>query len=120
MFIIQFTKTNSFLFLLFNHIQTYSLNNQHQTAASENKRKRHNLNKDDMNINRSFSQLSISQENVKKKKTTTTTTTQSSNQILTVANGDNQEENNESLFMNHVQKFKPSYLKVSDEIFKVF
>jgi hypothetical protein len=34
-------------------------------------------------------------------------------------NGDNQEENDESLSMNRIQTFKPSYLKVSDKIFKL-
>ena len=67
-------------------------------------------------VNRSFSQLSISHEHIKKKKITATN--QSNNQVLTVVNGDNQEENHESLSTHYVQKFKVHYLKVPDKIFK--
>ena len=66
------------------------------------------MNKDDINVNRSFSQLIISQEEPKKKKPTTATNNQSNNQ----------EENDESLLINYMQSSKPSYLKVSDQIFK--
>lgn len=55
-------------------------------------------------LDKSFSQLSISQGNSKKKKTITTTT-------------NDQIENNESS-MNFTENFKPSYLKVPDRIFK--
>ena len=65
------------------------------------------MNKDDINVNRSFSQLLISQEEPKKKKPTTTN-----------SQSNNQEENDESLLMNYMQSLKPSYLKVSDQIFK--
>ncbi|CAF2064774.1 unnamed protein product [Rotaria magnacalcarata] len=104
--------------------QIQILPNQHE-ITSENKRKRQSLNTDEINVHRSFSQLSISQENVTKKntKTTTTTTTTgnpSNNQVSTVVNDDNHEENNESLFVNNLKRLKPSYLKGSDEIFKRF
>ena len=76
-----------------------------------------------MNVNRSFSQLSISQENPKKKMATATraetiTNDQSNNQILPVLNANNQKETDESLPLNSLSSLKPSYLKVPDKIFK--
>ncbi|CAF5026604.1 unnamed protein product, partial [Rotaria sp. Silwood1] len=102
-------------------IQTYSLN-KHLETRSENKRKRQELNQDNIDVSRSFSQLSISQGNKPKrnKRTTTTTTTdETNNQLVKVVNGQNQKENdNELLPMNSIQRFKPSYLKISDQGFK--
>ena len=60
-------------------------------------------------VNRSFSQLSITQENVKKKKTTTTN--QSNNQILKVVNGDNQGENDESVSMHYAHNIEGALFK---------
>lgn len=45
----------------------------------------------------------------------TKTTTTTANQVV---NGNNHEENDKSLPMNYIQRLKPSYLKVSDKIFK--
>ncbi|CAF5149685.1 unnamed protein product, partial [Rotaria sp. Silwood1] len=60
-------------------IQTYSLN-KHLETRSENKRKRQELNQDNIDVSRSFSQLSISQGNKpKRNKRTTTTTTDETN-----------------------------------------
>ncbi|CAF5138579.1 unnamed protein product [Rotaria sp. Silwood1] len=100
-------------------IQTYSLN-KHLETRSENKRKRQELNRDNIDVSRSFSQLLISQENKpKRNKRTTTTTDETNNQLVKVVNGQNQKENdNELLPMNSIQKFKPSYLKISDQGFK--
>ena len=76
-----------------------------------------------MQVNRSFSQLSISQENTKKKKIKTRNN-QSNNELLNVMNGDNtqekkkEENHDESVSMNYMQNLKPHYLKVSDQIFK--
>ncbi|CAF3868203.1 unnamed protein product [Rotaria sordida] len=112
-------------------IQTCSENNNNQQEIRlGNKRKHQELNKDDINFNRSFSQLSISQRNSKKKKTTTTTTrnNQSNNELSNIVSDNNKqqnkkeeeedEENNESLLNNYIQRFKPQYLKVPDQIFE--
>ncbi|CAF3912322.1 unnamed protein product [Rotaria sp. Silwood1] len=99
-------------------IQIYSLN-KHLETRSENKRKRQELNRDNIDVSRSFSQLSISQENKPKRNKRTTTTNETNNQLVKVVNGQNQKENdNELLPMNSIQKFKPSYLKISDQVFK--
>src|SRR5690348_4871392 len=72
-----------------------------------------------MNVNRSFSQLSISKEQPKKKKMATiTATNQSDNQIVQERNGSDQDEGNEPLPMSYMQSLKPSYLNVPDKIFK--
>ncbi|CAF5038937.1 unnamed protein product [Rotaria sp. Silwood1] len=98
--------------------QIYSLN-KHLETRSENKRKRQELNRDNIDVSRSFSQLSISQENKPKRNKRTTTTNETNNQLVKVVNGQNQKENdNELLPMNSIQKFKPSYLKISDQVFK--
>jgi hypothetical protein len=59
-------------------------------------------------LDKSFSQLSISQGNPKKKKTITTTTT----------TNDQLNNQNDELSMNSTEKYKPRYLKVPDRIFK--
>ncbi|CAF1372435.1 unnamed protein product, partial [Rotaria sordida] len=51
-------------------IQQNVQHNQHRTGL-ENKRKRQEINEDDIQISRSFNQLSVSQRNLKKTKSTT-------------------------------------------------
>ncbi|CAF4090544.1 unnamed protein product, partial [Rotaria sordida] len=108
-------------------IQQNVQNNQHRTGL-ENKRKRQEPNEDDIQVSRSFSQLSISQRNLKKTKSTIGNNS-SNNEILNVVTDTNeklqqqqqhkkQEEDNDLLPTNYVQQFKPSYLKVSDKIFR--
>ncbi|CAF3388326.1 unnamed protein product, partial [Rotaria sp. Silwood2] len=105
-------------------IQQDIQNNQHRTGL-KNKRKRQESNEDDIQVSRSFSQLSISQRNRKKTKSTPGNNS-SNNEISNVVTDANeklqqqneQEENNELLSTNYVKQFKPSYLKVSDKIFK--
>ncbi|CAF1349932.1 unnamed protein product [Adineta steineri] len=62
-------------------------------------------------LDKPLSQLSISKRNPKKKKTTTTTTT-------TTTTNPQLNDNNDDLSMNSSENYKPSYLKVSDRIFK--
>ena len=83
-------------------------------------------------MDRSFSELSLTQRNsIKKKKKAVTTTTIELNkstvqELSTVVldDGDHQQETNREeeddrpLSTNSVQNFKPQYLKVSDRIFK--
>ena len=83
-------------------------------------------------MDRSFSQLSISQRSTKRKKSSVTRHNQSvnnnnSNELLKGINENNNQTNtkrkkqvdyNESFAMNCMQKFKPDYLKVSDNQFK--
>jgi hypothetical protein len=91
-----------------------------------NKRKRQNSNRDHRHISQSFSQLSISQRNTKKKKLSITRNNQSNNNELLNGMNDNNNEtkkeeaddNDDSLSINHMQKFKPHYLRVSDNRFK--
>ncbi|CAF4225734.1 unnamed protein product, partial [Rotaria sordida] len=107
-------------------IQQNVQHNQHRTGL-ENKRKRPEINEDDIQISRSFSQLSISQRNLKKTKSTTRNNL-SNNEISNVVTDANeklqqqqrkkQKEDNELLSINYVKQFKPSYLKVSDKIFQ--
>jgi hypothetical protein len=96
--------------------------------ASENKRKRHGLNTDDTHVSRSFSQLSISQNDPQRKKIKTKGNKNQSRHKLSkvVNNDDRQEEINEddssnsddALTTNYLQTFKPRYLNVSDKLFK--
>ncbi|CAF1473541.1 unnamed protein product, partial [Rotaria sordida] len=106
-------------------IQQNVQNNQHRTGL-ENKRKRQELNEDDIQVSRSFSQLSISQKNLKKTKSTIGNNS-SNNEISNVVTDANekvqqqqkqQKEDNELLSINYVKQFKPNYLKVSDKIFQ--
>ncbi|CAF1474520.1 unnamed protein product [Adineta steineri] len=60
-------------------------------------------------LDKPLSQLSISNRNPKKKKTTTTITTTTNPQL---------NDNNDDLLVNSSENYKPSYLKVSDRIFK--
>ncbi|CAF4270508.1 unnamed protein product, partial [Rotaria sordida] len=101
-------------------------NNQHRTGL-ENKRKRQEPNEDDIQVSRSFSQLSISQRNLKKTKSTIGNNS-SNKEISNVVTDTNeklqqqqqqkkQEGDNDLLPTNYVQQFKPCYLKVSDKIF---
>ncbi|CAF1271585.1 unnamed protein product [Rotaria sordida] len=99
-------------------------NNQHRTRL-ENKRKRQETDEDDIQVNRSFNQLSISQRNLKKIKSTTgnNSSTNEISNVVTDANENQQQqkkqgEDNDLLPTNYVQQFKPRYLEVSDKIFK--
>ena len=66
-------------------------------------------------MSRSFSQLSISQaNNPKKRKTITRNNSHSNDQLLNLVDGHNQHGTSP----NGIQKFKPHYLRVSDQIFK--
>ncbi|CAF4147799.1 unnamed protein product, partial [Rotaria sordida] len=107
-------------------IQQNVQNNQHRTGL-ENKRKRQEPNEDDIQVSRSFSQLSISQRNLKKTKSTIGNNS-SNKEISNVVTDTNeklqqqqqqkkQEGDNDLLPTNYVQQFKPCYLKVSDKIF---
>ncbi|KAF9746147.1 hypothetical protein NGRA_3545, partial [Nosema granulosis] len=77
-----------------------------------------------MSINRSFSQLSVSQGDSKKKKVTASNNDESNHDILETVNDDAAaeeteiEENDTSSPNNCIQRFKPKYLRVSDHIFK--
>ena len=87
-----------------------------------NKRKRQDLNhneEDGIHVNRSFSQLSLLQNDSKKKKLMTTNYPQSTNNELSskVINNTNNDNDDNVLTMNYLQKIKPHYLKVSDKIF---
>ncbi|CAF4354896.1 unnamed protein product, partial [Adineta steineri] len=73
---------------------------------SLNKRKRQNLNRDDVHMSQSFSELSISQRNIKKRKS------------ITSNNKKDEDDNDEPLSINSMQRFKPHYLRVSDKVFK--
>ena len=96
--------------------------NQQSTTRSEKKRKRSEVNPDDKSVNRSHSQLSISQQTIKKKKSITNNN--QSNRIASNAfnhhnvNHDQQQKDNHSLSTNHMKKFKPRYLRTSDKVFK--
>ncbi|CAF3146869.1 unnamed protein product [Rotaria sp. Silwood2] len=101
-------------------------NNQQRTGL-ENKRKRQETNKDDTQVGRSFSQLSISEINPKKSKSTTANNPANSDMsnVVTDANEKlqqqqpkKQEQDKELLSTKPVKQFKPSYLKVCDKIFK--
>ena len=100
-----------------------------------NKRKRQGINQNDTHVNRSLSQLSISQESSTKKKRIPTTTenltvmtTAIDNPSLNVLSNevtDNNQtemdlgnENKLLLPTKRIQQFKPHYLTLSDEIFK--
>jgi len=88
-----------------------------------NKRKRQDLNhneEDGIHVNRSFSQLSLLQNDSKKKKLMTTNYPQSTNNELSskVINNTNNDNDDNVLTMNYLQKIKPHYLKVSDKMLK--
>ncbi|CAF1246236.1 unnamed protein product [Rotaria sp. Silwood1] len=93
----------------------------------ENKRKRQENDQDDTQVNRSFSELSISQINTKKSKTTTENNP-STSEVSNVVSDANEElqheqqkkqEHNKKLLSNTpMEQFKPSYLKVSDKKLK--
>ncbi|CAF2971529.1 unnamed protein product [Rotaria sp. Silwood2] len=104
-------------------IQEGTKNSQHRLGL-ENKRKRQEINKDDIHISQSFSELSISQMNPKKTKSTIEDQ-QSEKEVLNLVNGDTneqqqqqqqQQEDNDLISANCVQRFKPRYLRVSDKI----
>ena len=94
------------------------MDTQHQ-MRTENKRKRQQVNNGDKNFSRSFSQLSISQGNSKKARS-------KSKSIHSISETMNEEENDhqnvenheQPTVMDHLQKFKPHYLTVSDRKFK--
>ncbi|CAF1153797.1 unnamed protein product [Rotaria sordida] len=93
--------------LKYDQVRTYSLQH-HQETKLENERKRQALTPIDINVTRSFSQLSVSQETKQKKKKTT------SNIREEKTNG----EMNSSTDTNNIQRLKPKYLHVSDQRFK--
>ncbi|CAF1535754.1 unnamed protein product [Adineta ricciae] len=108
-------------------IQEYSMNIQH-VLKPENKRKRQESNRDDVQVSRSFSQLSISRGAAKKKKKiTTATSNESATGLLNGTNDDiqarkrnDQEENDDTdevLTTNSLHQFKPKYLRTSNRIF---
>ncbi|CAF3940428.1 unnamed protein product [Adineta steineri] len=73
---------------------------------SLNKRKRPNSNRDDVHMSQSFSELSISQINTKKKKS------------ISKNNKKDKDDNDVSASIHSIQRFKPHYLRVSDNVFK--
>lgn len=103
-----------------------------ENSRSENKRKRQESNKDDVQVNRSLSQLSISRDNSKKKKkaTTATVTPQANNPSNNgLPNGtdlhvqmqnthDGEEHGDEVPSNSYMQQLKPSYLQAPDRVFK--
>ena len=99
------------------------VHNDQSTTRSEKKRKRPEFNQDDDElVNRSFSQLSISQP-MKKKKKSTTNNNQSNRRASNADsdhrnNRDQLQKDNDSSSTNHITKFKPRYLRTSDKIFK--
>ena len=97
---------------------------QKHTTASESKRKRQNVHNNDTNVSRSFSQLSISQNDPKKQKTENNN--QQRHKVSKGMNNDNKQEkknedadnSDDAVTTNYLQTFKPRYLRVSDKQFK--
>ncbi|CAM4767668.1 unnamed protein product [Rotaria magnacalcarata] len=95
-----------------------------QRITTENKRKRPGST-DNINVSRSFSQLSIIQRNSKKKKSTSRNNLSDNDAVHATAN-DNQQQHRDhnvedmdhSSEESYMQQFKPRYLRVSDKIFK--
>ncbi|CAF2189932.1 unnamed protein product [Rotaria magnacalcarata] len=96
------------------HVQGDEMKSHHQIKV-QNKRKRQTINKDDMHVSHSFSQLSISQENPTERKSVKRNQ-QSNTELCNLVNDG---DDSESLVPNHVQRFKPHYLRVNDRIFKL-
>lgn len=87
----------------------------------ENKRKRQDLNHNehgDIHVNQSFSQLSLLQNNSKKKKFMKTIISEPTNNEILSSKAIKNTDNDNVLIMNYLQKLKPNYSNVSDQIFK--
>lgn len=97
---------------------------QQHVAKPQTKRKRQDVNKDDVNVTRSFSQLSISQPTKKGKTATDSKKNPVNNELVEDNNHlpchQEQEQITGSNTMNDLQKLKPQYLNVSDRLFKQF
>jgi len=96
---------------------------EYRKTKLEKKRKRQDLNhneEDGIHINRSFSQLSLLQNDSKKKKLMKTTNLQSTHNELSskIINNTNNDNDDNAVTINYLQKIKPHYLKVSDNKFK--
>ncbi|CAF4560060.1 unnamed protein product, partial [Rotaria magnacalcarata] len=96
-----------------------------QRITTENKRKRPGST-DNINVSRSFSQLSILQRNSKKKKSTSRNNLSDNDAVHATANDNQQQQHRDhnvedmdhSSEESYMQQFKPRYLRVSDKIFK--
>jgi len=88
---------------------------QDQNTKAE-KRKHHASTNNEMQVNKSLSQLSISQGNPKKKKTTTSDRLEN-HDSEELHNLHQKKQTNEQP-INHLRKFVPPYLNVSDKMFK--
>jgi hypothetical protein len=88
---------------------------QDQSTKAE-KRKHHASTNNEMQVNKSLSQLSISQRNPKKKKTTTSDRLE--NHDTEELHSLHQKKQTNEQPVNQLRKFVPPYLNVSDKIFK--
>ena len=100
-------------------------NSSEQKIQSTNKRKHQDFNQDDIHMNQSFSQLSISQRDFKKKKNTDIHRSHQelskivdNNNNKSTQQNDKEENKQSSPTINCQEKSKPQYLKVSDRVFK--